>query len=140
RRAVLQNFRDERTVLIRYFERGCELVIEILDLNSEPSALDAAVVTQLGYHGLRLIRGNCETDADVAAVRREDRRGHPDDVPARVENRATRVAEIDRRIELQIVIVRTRLDVAAASRDDAGRRRTAEPERIADRHDPIAYA
>ena len=43
-------------------------------------------------------------------------------------------------VGLDVVVVGAGLDVAAARRDDAGRDRAAEAERVADRHHPVADA
>ena len=47
---------------------------------------------------------------------------------------------IDRRVDLQEVVIGPGADVAPARRDDAGRHRAAEAERVADRDHPIADA
>ena len=58
--------------------------------------------------------------------------------PFHVEQRAAGIALVDGRVGLDVVVVGAGLDVAAAGRDDAGRDRAAEAERVADRHHPIA--
>src|SRR5262249_58858766 len=64
----------------------------------------------------------------------------PDDVAVDVEGRAAGIAFIDRRIDLNEVVVGTRPNVATTGRDDTGRHRAAEAERIADREHPVADA
>ena len=81
---------------------------------------------------------NGEADADAAAGRRVDRRVHADDLALGIEGRAAGIAAIDRRVDLQEIVIGAVADVASARRDDAGRHRAAEAERIADREHPIA--
>ena len=57
-----------------------------------------------------------------------------------VEGRPAGVALVDRRIDLDVIVVRTVADIAAAGRHDACRYGTAETERIADRDHPVADA
>ena len=50
------------------------------------------------------------------------------------------IAFVDRRIDLNVVVVRARADVAPLRRYDAGGYRAAKTKRVADGHDPIADA
>jgi hypothetical protein len=61
-----------------------------------------------------------------------------DHVAVNVEGRTTGVAVVHRRVDLDEVVIRTGADVASASRDDAGRHRSAEAERVADSNHPVA--
>ena len=61
-----------------------------------------------------------------------------DHLAVHVEDRAAGIARIDRCIELQEVVERSRAEIAAARRDDAGGDRAAETERIAGGEDPVA--
>ena len=88
--------------------------------------------------GDRGLRGNRKADADRAARRRDDRRVDADDLAIEVEQRAAGIAAIDGGVGLDVVVVRTGIDVAVARRDDAGGHRAAEAERIADRDHPFA--
>ena len=81
---------------------------------------------------------NGKADADRTARRRQDGGVNADDLAVHVEQRAAGIALVDGRICLDIVVVGAGIDVAAACRDDAGRDRTAEAKRVADRHHPIA--
>ena len=62
----------------------------------------------------------------------------PDHLAVHVEHRATGIAAIDRGVGLDEVVIGTGVDVARPGRDDAGRHRSAQPERIADRDHPVA--
>ena len=64
----------------------------------------------------------------------------PIDLAVHVEQRAAGVAAVDGGVGLDEVVVGAGIDVAVARRDDADRDRAAEPERIADRHHPVADA
>ena len=83
--------------------------------------------------------GRGEADADRAARGRDDGGADPYHLAIHVEDRAARVAWIDRRIELQEVVERTRAKIAATRRDDAGGDRPAEAERIAGGQHPVAH-
>ena len=111
-----------------------------LDLHADVAARHRAVLAQLRDHVARDAGGDREADADAAAGRRVDRRVHADDVAVEIERRAARVAAVHRRVDLDEVVIGARADVAAARRDDAGRHRAAEAERIADREHPVADA
>ena len=70
-----------------------------------------------------------------AAAAGLDLRVDPDHAAGGVEQRAARVAGVDRRVGLHDVVDREavgRLDRALQRRDDAGRQRAVEPERVAD--------
>ena len=111
-----------------------------LDLHAEPGAVDVAMFLELGDDHLGGLRRDVEADADRAARRREDRGVHADHVAIDVEGRAAGIALVDRRIDLDVVVVGAGADVAPARRDDAGGDRAAQAERIADRDHPIADA
>ena len=111
-----------------------------LDLDADPAAGHVAVILELGDDHLGGVGRNVEADADRAARRREDRGVDPDHVAADVEGRAAGIALVHRGVDLDEVVIRTRADVAAARRDDAGRHGAAEAERIADRDHPVADA
>ena len=61
--------------------------------------------------------------------------GHADHLAALVEQRAPRIAGIDRRVGLEEELA---LEVPAAIADDALRDRPLQPQRIADREDRVA--
>ena len=111
-----------------------------MDLHADPAARDRALVLELADHGLDGVGGDREGDADRAARRREDRGVDADHVAVGVEGRAAGIALVDRRIDLDEVVIGAGADVAAARRDDAGRHGAAEAERIADREHPVADA
>ena len=84
--------------------------------------------------------GMSKGDADAAAIGRVDRRVDADHLARQVEGRPAGIAAVDRRVDLQEVVIGTGADVAAARRDDARRHGAAEAEGIADGDDPIADA
>ena len=78
----------------------------------EPAALDLAFGLERLDHRHGEVGRDREADADVAAARREDRGVDPDHLAAQIEGRAAGVAAIDRRVDLQEVVVRPGVDVA----------------------------
>ena len=70
--------------------------------------------------------------------RRDDQRVDADDFAIEVEQRPAGIAAVDGGVGLDVVVVGALADVAVARRDDAGRDRAAEAERIADRDHPFA--
>src|SRR5262249_13785508 len=94
---------------------------------------------QLSHHGLHHVRRDREADADVAARAREDRRVDTDELAVQIDERATGVAGVDRRIGLDEVLVALRVDARAPERaDDSRRHGVTETERVADRYNVIA--
>ncbi len=87
---------------------------------------------------LGFVRGYREADADTAAIGRINRRVDANHLAVEVEGRAAGIAAVDRRVDLQEIVIRAFVDVAAARRDDPGRDGAAKPERVADRHYPVA--
>src|SRR5690606_11518028 len=81
---------------------------------------------------------NIERDTDGATGGRKDRGVHPNDFTLEVEGRPAGVAAVDRRVDLQKVVIRSGADITAPRRDDACRHRTAKAEGIAHRDDPVA--
>ena len=115
-----------------------DLVGDRLDADTQPAALDPPLLLQRLDHRHREIGGDREADPDVAAAGREDRRVDTDHLAVEIEARAAGIAAIDRRVDLQEVVVGSGPNVTRAGRDDARGDRAAEPERIADGDDPVA--
>ena len=112
-----------------------------LDLHADEAARDRAVLLAATSTTCSTVVGrDREGDADIAARRRVDRGVHADDLALQVEGRAAGIAAVHRRVDLQEVVIGAGADVAAAGRDDAGRHRAAEAERVADRQHPVADA
>ena len=79
-------------------------------------------------------------DSDVAARRPDDRRVDTDQLPFQVDQRAARVAGIDRCVGLDEVLVALDAQAAAAERrNDSRSHRLPDAEGIADRHREIAH-
>ena len=109
-----------------------------LDAHADPAALGLAELDELIDGALHDGRRNGEAETDRAAGRRDDRRVHADHIAVHVEQRPARITPVDGGVGLDEIVIRPRRDVAVAGRDDAGRHRAAEPERVADRHHPVA--
>ena len=115
-----------------------QVVVHLLDPHAETPPLDGAVRLQL-RHDIAGERGrDGEADADIAAVRREDRRVHADDLALEIEGRTAGIAPVDRRRNLEEVVIGAGPDLAPARGHDAGRNGVAEAEGVADRDDPVA--
>src|SRR5262249_59437477 len=102
------------------------------------AAGDYALVLELCDDRLHGLGGNIEGDSHRATRGREDRCIDANDVAVHVEGRATGIALVDRRINLDEVVVGTSADVAAAGRNDAGSHGAAKAKRTSDRDHPIA--
>src|SRR6185437_11141450 len=111
-----------------------------LDLHADPPAGNDALIAQLAYHVLDGTGRNGERDADRAARWRVDRGIDADHVAVDVEGGATGIALVHRRIDLDEIIVGAGANVPAAGGDNTRGHRAAEPERIADRQNPITDA
>ena len=115
-----------------------EFVGHLLDAHAEPAAPGFAVFLQLIDDRNGAVRRDRKADADRAAGRRDDRRIDADDFAVEIEQRAAGIAAIDGGVGLDVIVVRPRIDVAVARRDDAGGHRAAQAERIADGDHPFA--
>src|SRR5262249_39005414 len=139
-RAVRLRVRDQRAL------RGLETEIvgdfggDGLDLHADPAAAGLAVVLELSNDRLHGRSGDGKGDAYRAARGGKDGGIDADHVAVDVEGRAAGIAFIDRRIDLNEVVVRPGPDVATTGRDDTSGHRAAEAERIADREHPVADA
>ena len=110
----------------------------LLNAHAEPAAPRLAELAQLIDHRNGGLRRHGKADADRAARRRIDRGIDADHLAVEVEQRSARIAAIDRRVSLDVVVIRAGIDVAIARRDDAGRNRAAEAEWVADGDHPFA--
>ncbi|KAG1266985.1 hypothetical protein G6F66_014079 [Rhizopus arrhizus] len=101
------------------------------------------MLDQLVDHAARQVGGNRQAQADVAghaALRIEAGGIDADQLALQVDQRATGIARVDRRIGLDEVLAAQAADAAAThGRDDAGGDRLAEAERIADGHHEVAH-
>src|SRR4029077_18508374 len=109
-----------------------------LDLHADPAARDSALVAQLRDNALDGIGWNSESDTDRTAGRREDRGIDADDIAVDIESRATGIALVHWRVDLNEIVIRTCADIATARRYDTGRDGAAETKRITNRENPIA--
>ena len=139
-RAAVLRIVDHRALGLLQAEAVGDIGRHRLHLDAEPAARDVALVLELGDDELRGGGGNVEADADRAARRREDRGVHADHIAVHVERRTAGIALVDRRVDLDVVVIGPGADIAAARRNDSGRHGAAETERIADGNHPIADA
>ena len=112
------------------------------DVDAEEAADDLPLLAKLRKDRLERVDRNREPDV---LGRAEDRRVDADDLAVDVEQRPAGVAEVDRRVGLDVVLEAPRGRVgrqagAVLGGDDADRHGLVEVEGIADRHDPLAHA
>src|ERR1019366_8832466 len=138
RRAVGLRFCNQCALRLLEPEAVGDVSRDRLNLDTDPAAADRALVLELRNH---ILHGRCRNrkrDADAAARRRIDRGVDAHHFAFGIEGRATGVALVHGRIDLDEIVVRAVADVAAAGGDDAGRDGAAEAERITDREHPVA--
>ena len=119
RRAVRLNAGQQRAAVLLQMHRLRGARRDLLRLDADIAAHDLAVLLQLRGHGADHVGRDGEADADRTAGRRQDRGVHADDLAVLGEQRAAGVALVDRRIDLDELIIRAGADVAADGRDDA---------------------
>src|SRR5262249_53983551 len=83
---------------------------------AQPGPIDITALLELGHDHLCGFGGDIESDTDRTTRRRENGGIHADDTAFHVEGRSARIAFIDRRIDLDVVVVWTGPDIAAARR------------------------
>ena len=138
RRALVVDAGDQGAARGLDVEAFGDLVGDGLDADAEPAAAQLAELPELIDHAGHRLRGHREADADRAAGGRDDQGVDADHFAVEVEQRAAGIAAVDGGVGLDVVVIGTRGDIAVARRDDAGRHRAAEAERIADRDHPFA--
>src|SRR5262245_31313499 len=136
-RTVGLYFSDKRAFRLLQAEGVSHLFSNRLNLHANPSAGDDALVAELGDNIFHRVGWNGESDADRSARWRENRGVHADYVAIHIEAWATRVAPVDRRIDLTEVIVWPGADTTSARRDNSGGNRAVEAEGIANSDHPI---
>mmetsp|Transcript_10703 Transcript_10703/g.43300 ORF Transcript_10703/g.43300 Transcript_10703/m.43300 type:complete len:494 (+) Transcript_10703:435-1916(+) len=114
-------------------EAAHDLVVGDGDADRGPQ--DAAEADDLVDDAADRVDGDREADAGRGARGREDGRVDADEAAVAVEQRAARVARVDRRVGLHAALDGSptdALDLAADGRDDARGQRVIQAERIAD--------
>src|SRR6516165_4775410 len=137
-RTLVVDAGDQRAASRLDVEAFGDLVGDLLNPYAEPAAAQFAELPELIDHAGHDPGRHGKADTDRAAGRRDDQRVDADDFAIEIEQRATGIAPVDRRVGLDEVVVRPGGDVAVARRDDAGRHRAAQAERIADGDHPFA--
>ena len=131
---------NQRTFGLLQAQAVSDLRRHLLDLDADPAAADRALVLELLDDILHRRSRDRERNADAAARRRIDRGVHANHIAFGVEGRTTRVALVNRCVDLNEIVIRTVADVTAACRNNACGHGAAEAERIADREDPVTDA
>src|SRR5262249_12015680 len=97
-----------------------------------------SLVLELSNDRLYGLSRNIEGNANRPTRRREDRGVDPNDLAFHVEGGAAGIALVHGRVDLDIVVIRARTDVAAASRKDPSRYCPTEAEWVPNRNYPVA--
>ncbi len=113
---------------------------DLLDFDTQPAAFDRAFSRNSATTVLARLLGMAKPMPTEPPRGRDDRGVDADHIAAHIEGRAAGIALVDGGVDLQEIVERSFVDVTAPRRDDAGGDRTAEAERVADSHDPIADA
>src|SRR5262249_41378745 len=106
---------DQRAFGSLHAEAFGDVGSDRLNLHPDPAAFDHALVLERGADRLHRLRWNVKGDADRSARRREDRGVDPNDVAVHVESGPAGIAFVDRRINLDEVVVGASTNVTAAS-------------------------
>jgi hypothetical protein len=77
----------------------------VLNAHAQPAAPGFAKLLQLIDDLRHHVRRHRKADADRAAVRRQDGGIHPDHLPVHVEQRPARIAPVDGRIGLDVIVI-----------------------------------
>ena len=92
---------------------------------------------QLRHHAPHRVRRHRKADARRGAAGADDLRIHADHASLQIEQRTARVAAIDWRIDLQVIVVGAGVDIAAERGNDTHGHGAAQSERVADRDYPF---
>src|SRR5215468_3876529 len=143
-RAFPLDVADDHAANILESEIRGDVRSDSLNADAQIAAPDVAAFYQLFGDASSHVSRDREADADVAAGRRDDLRVDPHEFARRVDQRASGIALIDRRVGLQkaleAAVAQTRR--ASLRADDPGGHRLADAERIAhgQRHVAHPYA
>src|SRR5688572_22379936 len=134
---------DERAGALLQTELVECVAVDRPDADADAAAGDLAAAQLRQQLAYRIARDG-EADAHVALrqPRRRDGGIDPDDLAAKVQQRPPRVARVDRRVRLQHVsgpALRHAQVAGAVRADDADADGVVKAERVADRHDPVAW-
>src|SRR3984893_14920348 len=137
-RAVRCNDGHESALLAVQAEARRDRRCHLLNLYSKPAAADLAVLLELDRDCLRNVGRYGKANADASPVWGIDRSVDANHFAFEIEGWPAGIAAIDRRVDLQNVVDRTRMDIAPRGRNIPGGHRPAKAERVSDRHYPIA--
>ena len=110
----------------------------ILNAHAQPAAAGFPEFAQLIGDLRHDVRRHRKADADRSAVGRKDCGVHADHLTVHVEQRAPRIAPVDRGIGLDEIVIAA-AERAVAGRNDACRHREALAKRVAHGHHPVAH-
>src|SRR5712692_7247956 len=105
---------DHRARGVRRIHALREIRRQILDHDADAAALHFAESDELLHDAARHGDRHREADADIAAARRQDRGIDADALALQVDQRAARIALVDRRVGLDEILVALDAEAAAA--------------------------
>src|SRR4051794_27808985 len=112
---------------------------EVLQGDANSAAADFTIFDDLVHDGARHVDRDREPDADIAAAWRQDSGVDPDQPAAQIDERAARVAWVDRGVGLDEVLIALNAQSTAPKRADNARSDClTKAERVADRHDIVS--
>src|SRR5271166_152870 len=138
RRPLVVDARDECAARGAQPQAFSDGVVDRLDADAEPAPPRLMVLLELADDRNDGGGRRREADADRTARGGKDGRVDADHFSLQAEQRAARIALVDRSVGLQEIVIRAAVDVAVAGGDDSGRHRFAEAERVSDRHHAVA--
>ena len=135
-RIPFEDFIDQHPVAFLDAKLACELRREWLDTDAQPATCDPSLRQQLMNHLLGHVGRDCKTDP-LGEI--NDGGIDADDFPAQIEERAARVAGIDRGVGLNKIFIAREINVLPAdSADDTECDCPIESERVSHSEYPLA--
>ncbi len=106
-------------------------------MHPDKPARHMPALLQLSHNALHRVGRNREPDPHrPAAIRRQNGSVHPHHLAVLRKQRTAGIALVNRRVDLNEIVVRRLANIAPARTDDAGGHRAAQSERITYRHHP----
>src|SRR5215470_7251731 len=137
-RVLFENLVDQYPFAFADPKFACQFHSERLNADTQPASRHSSLRQQLLNHLLGHVGWNGESDSLGEVY---DGGIDADDFAAQIEERAARIAGIDRRVRLNEIFVARQIDVLPADPADYPERdRSIKSERIAHGEYPLAYA
>src|ERR1700730_3899746 len=130
--------RNHRALGVLGAESRSDIGCQVLDRHPDAATLDLTVLDQLVHDLASHIDRDGKADTNITATRCHYRRIDADDPSLQIDQRASRIARIDRGVGLDEILIAFDAGAAPERADDPRGHGLAEAERIADREDKIA--